>query len=178
MEYNEFLSLAKSRQSCREFNDKPLDKQVVESIIKTAFLAPSACNSQPWRVIAVTEEEGLKIVRNAVQERGMNKFADKAKAFLLLVEKEATLKESTLTRFHRNYFVKYDVGQLTAYITLTAQSLGVSSCILGWVNHQTLKDNFDIGENQSCNLVIALGYSDIPVREKTRKDADQLITFK
>ena len=62
MNYEEFLKLIQTRQACRDFNDKPLDKETVLKIARTAMLAPSACNSQPWRMYVVTEPEKLKEV--------------------------------------------------------------------------------------------------------------------
>lgn len=173
--FNQFTDLVLSRQSCRDFNDKPLEKQVVESIVSLALNAPSACNSQPWKVFIVTDKNAMAGVTKAVQDKGMNKFADKAKAFIVITEVDATLKEHVSDRFDRNHFVKYDIGELTAYITLAAQSKGVASCILGWINQQALRSAVGYPETEISNIVIALGYTDIPVREKKRKPQEEIV---
>ena len=173
----DFENLVKTRQSCRDFNDKPLEKDVVEQIVSLATLAPSACNSQPWKMICVTDESKLDAVAKSLQDRGMNKFTDKAKAFIVLVEKQATLKERVSVKFNRNHFVKYDIGQLCAYITLTAKYKGVESCIIGWINQDALRNAVNYGEDEESNIVIALGYSDCEIRDKIRKDKDQVITI-
>lgn len=173
--YNQFKELVLSRQSCRDFNDKPLDKQEVESIVSLALNAPSACNSQPWKVFIVTDEKAMQGVKKAVQDNGMNRFTDKAKAFVVITEVDATLKEHVTDRFSKNHFVKYDIGELTAYITLTAQSRGVASCILGWINQKALREAVGYPETEISNVVIALGYTDIPVREKKRKPQEQIV---
>lgn len=173
--YNSFKNLVLTRQSCRDFNDKPLDKQTVLDIATLAMNSPSACNSQPWQMYVVTDIEKVKAVADSLQDYGHNLFASKAKAFIVVAEKQATLKESVSKRFDRNHFVKYDIGELVAYITLGAQSLNVSSCIIGMINQDKLKSAVDMREDQISNIVVALGYSDIETRQKQRKQKSEII---
>ena len=168
-----FTKLVNERQSCRNFNDKPLDKELVVEIAKQAALAPSACNSQPWKMYVVTEPERLEKTAKALGAKGHNKFLVNAKAFIVLADKQATLKEGV--RFDRNHFVKYDVGQLCAYITLTAKSMGVETCIIGMVNQDLIGDAVGLKKGEHCNIAVALGYSDSPLRNKVRKKYDDVI---
>ena len=172
-----FKKLALSRQSCRDFNDKPLDKTTVEEIASIAMLAPSACNSQPWKMYLVTEKDKVSAVAKSLQDRGHNAFADGAKAFIVISEKDAALKESISARFRSDHFVKYDIGELTAYITLAAESLGVKSCIIGWINQDALKTAINMPDGEVSNIVVALGYSDTPLRDKKRKSPREIITL-
>ena len=169
-----FKELVYKRQSCRDFNDKPLDKSVVYEIASVAMNAPSACNSQPWKMYLVTDPNKVKEVAKCAQDSGHNMFTEKAKAFIVITEQSANLKESISKRFDRYHFVKYDIGELVAYITLYAEDLGVSSCIIGWINKDNLNSALNI-TGEECNIMIALGYSDIPVREKKRKDIQTII---
>lgn len=175
MNYEDFLQLIQTRQACRDFNDKPLDRETVLKIAKTAMLAPSACNSQPWRMYVVTEPEKLKEVTKALQGVVQNKFLDKAKAYICFADKVATLKPEAMERFDRNHFVKYDVGELVAYTTLAAESMGVQTCIIGWVNPKLLRPAIRLRNDEICDVVVALGYSDAPIRPKKRKSEDDII---
>ena len=80
-----------------------------------------------------------------------------------------------MKKFDRNHFVQYDVGEVVAYITLAAESMGVKSCIIGWVTADTMKDILGLESNERCNLVVALGYSDTPIRQKIRKAEEKVI---
>ena len=172
----EFNKLVNTRQSCRSFNDKPLSAEVVQEIAEQALLCPSACNSQPWRLVLATEQQSVKKVASALQGGGHNPFLDKAKAFICPIETCATLRADAKEFFSDNHFVKYDIGQMIAYITLTAESMGVKSCIIGWVNQEQMKEAINMQAGEICNVVVALGYSDIPVRQKVRKDKATTIT--
>lgn len=172
-----FLELAKKRQSCRNFNDKSIDKKVLDQIMQTAMLAPSACNSQPWKMICVSGGEKLSIVRESLQVNGHNTFLTEAKAFIAVVDKARPLKPTVEQRFDRNRFVKYDVGELIAYITLAAKDLGVDSCIIGMMDEEKLYKALELKEGETCTIVVALGYSDIETREKSRKGVEEVIHY-
>ncbi len=170
---NDFLTLIKSRQSCRDFNDKPLEKELVEKIAEQAMLAPSACNSQPWKMYVVTSPDKLEQTALALGSKGHNKFLSGAKAFIVLAEKQATLKPGV--KFDRNHFVKYDIGELIAYVTLSAKSLGVESCIIGMVDQKLIRSAVPLKDDELCNIAVALGHSDIPIREKSRMKKEEVI---
>lgn len=171
----DFIDLVLNRQSCRDFNDKPLEKEIVEKIASTAVLAPSACNSQPWKLYCVTTPEKVSEVAQCLQRLGVNKFTSKAKAFIAVSEVEAKLFDRASKTLGNDFFVKYDIGQTIAYITLGAQDLGVSSCVIGWVDKDKLKQTLNLPENEKCSIVVALGYSDCELRQKMRKDKSQTI---
>lgn len=170
-----FIQLANKRQACRDFNDQPLSEQTVLEIAKTAMLSPSACNSQPWKMYLVTSAEKVNEVARCLQDRGVNKFVSKAKAFIAIVEKEAKLKEHAEKVLGKSFFVKYDIGELIAYLTLSAEDIGVSSCIIGWVDKAKIKSVLQLEEKEVCNIVVALGYSDCETRKKSRKTEEQVI---
>lgn len=175
MEFKDFEQLILTRQATRDFNDKPLDKEVVLQIAKATMLAPSACNSQPWKLYCVTSPEKVEEVTKAVQGKVQNRFLDKAKAYICFADQMATLKPEAMVRFDRNHFVQYDVGEAVAYATLCAETLGVKSCIIGWVDKEKISKALSLSEKEVCNVVVALGYSDAPIRKKVRKDQEKVI---
>ena len=177
MEYQNFLDLALKRQSCREFNDQPIDEEKLKKAISTGLLAPSACNSQPWKIYCVLSEEKRQEVLGALTEGDRNLFLKKAKAFLVLVETEAVMKEDVRRRFSFDKFVKYDIGELIAYLTLALKEQDLDSCIIGWVNSTKLKSTLNLPENQSSSIVIAVGKTDIKTRQKARKPQSETVEF-
>ena len=168
-----FDDLILRRQSCRDFNDQPLTEKTVMEIAKSAMKAPSACNSQPWKMYVVTTPERVALTAKALGVNGHNKFISKAKAFIVFAEKKAELRAGV--SFDGYHFVKYDIGEIIAYATLSAESMGVKSCIIGMVDQALIGDAVGLKEGEKCNLAIALGYSDCKIREKKRKSEDEVI---
>ena len=168
-----FSALVNQRQSCRKFNDKPLSVETVKDIAKQAMLAPSACNSQPWKMYLVTSPEKVELTALALGSKSHNKFLTEAKAFIVFADRIATLKPGV--KYDRNHFVKYDIGELLAYITLTAKSMGIESCIIGMVKQDLITSAVGLKDGEQCNVAVALGYSDIPLRDKVRKNFEDVV---
>ena len=73
MELNEVID---KRRSIRKYTNEEISKEVIESIIDSARLAPSAKNRQPWNFV---------VVQNTIK----NKIAD------IMIKKENELLQTT-----------------------------------------------------------------------------------
>jgi len=68
-----FLNLVNKRYSVRNYKNTPVARDTLNRCIEAARLAPSACNSQPWKFIVVDDAELLKKLSKAAFE-GILKF--------------------------------------------------------------------------------------------------------
>ena len=173
-----FTEIAENRQSCRKYdNTKPIEQEKLERILATARLAPSACNGQPYH-ITVCKGELAKKVAKATQGMGMNKFASEAPILLVISEKPYVATAALGARVKKNDYRSIDIGIVAAYITAEATAQGLSTCILGWLDDQKIRQICDL--DQPVRLVITLGYAaegDGP-RTKKRKDLSELVDEK
>lgn len=63
----DFLKTIEARLSVRNFKNDPVDKSLIEKIIDTARLAPTARNIQPWKFVVITNKDiRLKIAQLAL----------------------------------------------------------------------------------------------------------------
>jgi len=173
----DFKLIAEKRQSCRSYNEtKTVEKEKLDSIIEAARLAPSACNAQPYRITVCTDNTA-KAVAKATQGMGMNKFATQAPVMIVLSEGEYNTTAAAGSKIKKNDYRSIDIGIVTAYITAQATSLGLSSCILGWLDDKQIRKICSL--NSPVRLVIALGYAsdDDKLREKKRKKTSDFVKF-
>jgi iodotyrosine deiodinase len=56
------------RRTVRDFSDKPVDRAVIENIIKTASTAPSGAHKQPWTFCAISNPAIKKEIRKAAEQ--------------------------------------------------------------------------------------------------------------
>lgn len=172
----EFERLVETRQACRKYLTKPVEREKLQKIVETGRLAPSACNSQPWKMYIASGEKARDIAP-CMQDLGMNKFLSGVPAFIVVTETDARLKPGAERKVSQNHFVKYDIGELVAYLTLEAKNLGLDTCVIGWVNGETLRKVVGYHENEQCTLVVAVGYSDCETRVKVRKPIEEIAVF-
>ena len=60
----EIIDILLSRRSIRQFTAEPIDRETIILLLKAAMSAPTACNSQPWEFIVVTQKELLDEIRS------------------------------------------------------------------------------------------------------------------
>ena len=174
----DFSLLAATRQSCRSYDEqRPVEPEKLQSIIDTFRLSPSACNGQPYKLTVCTGE-AAKAVATACTGMGMNKFALQAPVLLVLSEMPYCKSAAMGAKVKNNDYRSIDIGIAAAHLTLAAADLGLSTCILGWLDDQKIRTICDL--EHPVRLVITLGYpgpKDTP-REKKRKDLTDLVDYK
>ena len=173
-----FNEIATNRQSCRAYDvSKEVEQTKLDSILESARLAPSACNSQPYR-ITVCRGETAKEVANACMGMGMNKFASQAPILLVISEMPYNKSAALGSKVKGNDYRSIDIGIVTAYITAEATAQGLSTCILGWFDDKRLRSLLDL--DHPVRLVITLGYADEKdtLRLKKRKELTELVSEK
>lgn len=172
----DFYELAQRRQSCRNFKDKAVDGELLVRCVKAASLAPSACNSQPWKFVIVTNDEKRGALAKLVQEIGLNKWAEAAPAFIVVAEEAApVLMPIVVEHYDPKRYSEGDVGMATAYLILEAAEQGLGCCIIGTFNDADVKALLGLPEGDTVRAVVALGYAaDESVRQKKRKDVSEI----
>ena len=171
-----FIDIAKSRQSCRNYNaEKPVENEKITAVLVAARLAPSACNGQPYH-FTVCKGDAAKEVAKAVMGMGMNKFAGDAPVMIVISEESYVASAAFGAKVKKNDYRSIDIGITAAYLTAEATTQGLSTCILGWFNDEKIRKI--CGLDKPVRLVITLGYAadDDKLRDKKRKPLDELIT--
>ncbi len=175
---NNYFELLEARESCRSFSDQPVEHEKLVRCVEAARLAPSACNSQPWRYLVVTNPALCEKLRPLVQGLGMNKFADGCGAFIVVLEEPANLSERAAKLFKSQNFAPIDIGLSVSQLCYAATEQGLSTCILGWLDEKKLHELFSLASNERVRLVLCVGYA-VPgdLRKKARKPIEQVVTY-
>lgn len=169
-----FLAIAKTRQSCRSYDEsRCIEQEKLDAILEAAQLSPSACNGQPYK-ITVCHGQAAKEVAAATAGMGLNKFASQAPVLLVLSEMPYVKSAALGAKLKNNDYRSIDIGIAAAYITAEAAAQGLGSCILGWLDDQKIRSI--CGLEYPVRLVITLGYAkDETIRAKKRKDLSELV---
>ena len=170
-----FMEIAEARQSCRSYDEeRPVEQEKLEAVLRAAQLAPSACNGQPYHFTVCTGQKA-KEAAQATMSMGMNRFAAQAPV-VIVVSEEPYVKSAALgAKVKGNDYRSIDIGIATAYLTAEAAAQGLSTCILGWLEDDKLRKICDL--KYPVRLVITLGYAkDETIRPKKRKDIHELVT--
>lgn len=179
MDGQQALKLLSTRQSDRGYYDKPIEQDKIDRILEAARLSPSACNSQPWKFIVVNDAVLIKEVAEAASSKaiGMNGFTSEAPLLIVLVREKSNFVARVGGKIKDKDYSLIDIGIAAENICLQAAAEGLGSCMLGWFNEALVKKLLKVPGNKRLELIITLGYSSKPLREKRRKLLSEVVSY-
>jgi nitroreductase len=173
------LELISSRQSDRQYSDKPVEKEKLDRITEAGRLSPSACNGQPWKFIVVTDPALLKKVAEAASTKllRINTFVAQAPALIVIVREGSNITSNVGGTVKAKDYSVIDIGIAAGNICLQAKAEGLGSCIIGWFDEKMVRKVFSIPRSKRVELIITLGYSLSELRTKKRKAKEEVVTY-
>ena len=174
----DFMEIANARQSCRSYDEtRTVEPEKLQAVLEAARLAPSACNGQPYVLTVCTGEKAKEVALLTRGMGGMNKFAVQAPVCIVISEGAYNRTAALGAKVKGNDYRSIDIGIMTAYLTAEAAAQGLSTCILGWLDDEKIRQA--VGTNSATRLVITLGYAkeDDKLRQKKRKELGEFVRF-
>ncbi|MCX7008187.1 MAG: nitroreductase family protein [Kiritimatiellaeota bacterium] len=177
----DFLELCRRRESVRRYDSAhPVDRAAIERCLEAARLAPSACNSQPWRFIVV-DEPAAKAALAAVAFTGVhnfNKFAAEAPVLIIAIREFSKFAARAAGWVRSLEYSLIDLGIACEHLILQAAEEGLGTCWIGWFDERAVRKQLGLPRSTKIDIIIPLGYSAEPaVREKNRKPPAEVWSF-
>ena len=171
-----FSELIVQRQSDRKYKNQPIKRELITECLEAARLAPSACNSQPWKFVVVDDPALLKEMAVAAAGMGMNKWAKEAPVIVAVTLEKMNLTARIGSVIKDKEYSLLDVGIAVEHFCLQAAELGLGTCIMGWFDEKKVKTLLGIGKKR-VPLLISLGYPDTDTRKKSRKSLEEMSSW-
>ena len=169
--------LIKIRQSDRQYSDKPVEKEKIVQCLEAARLAPSACNSQPWKYVVVDDPKLKNQIADHSYSLGMNKFTFESPVIVAVALEKMKLTASVGSVLKNKEYSLIDIGISVSQFCLQAAELGLGTCIIGWFNESKVKELLQVPKSRRVPLLVSLGYSKARKRNKTRKPLEEVCSW-
>jgi len=75
---NDFYAEMNRRRTVRDFSDRPVPKDIIETALKVANTAPSGANLQPWHFAVVSGPETKRKIREAAEAEESEFYSHRA----------------------------------------------------------------------------------------------------
>lgn len=149
-----FYNLLKSRRSIRKFQDKEVEKEKIDTILRSVLLSPSSRSRRPWEFIAVTDKE-LLLKLSRCREHSSQFLTGAPLGIVVIADPKAC-----------DVWIE-DTSIASIIIQLSVQSLGLGSC---WIQvrqrfytdskkaEDYIKEVLKIPVKYSVESIIAIGY--------------------
>ncbi|NLX19401.1 MAG: NAD(P)H nitroreductase [Desulfobulbus sp.] len=176
-----FSALIRSRQSVRAYAAHPMEPEKLDQLIEAVRLAPSASNSQPWKIVMVTDPALKDQVAHATYSTlvSFNRFVPQAPVLAVFVIERPKVITQIGAVLKKRDFSLIDIGIAATHFCLQVTALGLSTCMLGWFDEKTVQKVLQIPRNKRIGLLISLGYAseDDLIREKKRKNKETMSSY-
>lgn len=179
----EFKLCVEGRRSIRRYSEEKPSRELLESVIESAALAPSWKNSQTTRYIIV-DEEAVKTRLAEECTLGFGKNCDNIKgapAVILLCTVNGHSgfeRDGSFTTTKGTHWQSFDAGIAAQTLCLAAHDAGLGTVIMGIYDEAKAIELIGVPEGQSISAVIAIGYAGESPSAKPRKAVSELLSYR
>ena len=195
-----FLETMRRRRTVRDFSDRPVPRDVIESCLLAAGTAPNGANRQPWRFVVVGDPDIKRKIRAEaeIEERAFYEGkaprewlealehlgTDEHKPFLetapwlivIFAESYEILGDGTKAK---NYYVTESVGIATGMLITALHHAGLVTLTHTPSPMKFLNGLLGRPDNERPFLILVAGYPapDATVPDITKKPIDEIAVF-
>lgn len=151
---NDVINVILERKSVRKYLDKPVEKDKLELLLKSAMAAPSAVNHQPWVFVVVDDREILNEMAHNLPYAKMLLTAPLAIVICGDIDK-------ALTDWEQDFWIQ-DCSAATENLLIAVEALGLGAV---WTalypaddRVKVVKDALNMPHNLMPLNVIPIGY--------------------
>jgi len=151
------LNAIYARRSIRQFvQGKPVERDKLETLLKAAMAAPSACNIQPWDFIIIDDKDTICEIQESI-----DKYARYNPTVIIVV-------------CGNNKFIPWkdygivDCACAMENIMIAAPTLGLGTVCIGGFDRGKVKEQLEIPENIEAIGMLYVGYPGEEKNPRTR----------
>ena len=165
----EFENVIRNRHATRRFQEKRIEKEILEKILEAGRLAPTAKNIQPVKIYVV--EKNLEGIDQASPCR-----YNAPTVLLVCGDKEKAFQKDN----HSTY--EMDSCIVATHMMLEATNLGIANIWVEMFDEQILREKFDIPNNLVPICLLPIGYEEdnLPLNPNhlKRKTLEELVEYR
>lgn len=168
-----FLELAKERFSVRKYQDRPIEKEVMDQILEAGNIAPTAKNIQPQRIYVLQTPEAVAKVE------ALSPCVFGAKTVLVFAY---DTEEEWINPFENNIRSGIeDTSIVATHVMMAAADLGLGTCWCNYFPNSKLEEALGLPGNEKIVLFMPIGYpaedAEPSQNHVTKKDISETVKW-
>ena len=196
----DFYTEIQRRRTVRDFSDRPVPRQIIESCLLSAGTAPNGANLQPWHFVVIQSSEIKRKIRVAAEEEERDFYQNRApqewldalaplgtdehKPFLetapyliaIFAQSYGLLPDG---RRVKHYYVSESVGIATGFLIAGLHHAGLATLTHTPSPMGFLNEILERPSNERPFLLLVVGYpaDDATVPTISKKPLGEIATF-
>ncbi|MBQ8317554.1 MAG: nitroreductase family protein [Lachnospiraceae bacterium] len=173
----------KTRRSVRRYTEEVISKELMDSIIDLARMAPTWKNTQTIRYVVVQD----KAIIDKIKEDCLLGFEGNIKTLAQCNTLVVLSQINGRCGYERDGFFTtskgagwemFDAGIAAQTFCLAAHEMGVGSCILGIFDDAKVGELIELPEGQTVTALIPVGIPKFIPDPTPRKEVEELVSYK
>lgn len=166
----EFFEVLQKRRSIRAYRkDAPVKEEDVNKILEAANSAPSGGNLQPYKIIVVKSEEGIKALQSSTRQV----FISQAPvSFVFCVDSSCFIER--YGERGRSLYAIQDAAIACTYAQLAATALGLASIWVGAFDEAKVSSALKLPSNLRPVAILPVGYPAAEPGPYSRKPLEEI----
>ena len=190
------------RRTVREFSDRPVPRDIIETCLLAAGTAPSGANLQPWHFVVISSDEIKKTIQAGAEEEEQEFYngrapeewlealaplgTDEHKEFLTIAPYLIAVFAKSYDLLPsgkrvKNYYVSESVGLATGTLITALHHAGLVSLTHTPSPMGFLNEVLERPKNERPVMLLVVGYPAddvrVPVHAMEKKKIEQIATF-
>ena len=158
----------KKRYSARSYAAKEIPEQKLNRVLQAARLAPSAHNSQPYKLVVVKNKSKIEKLAGAAGQDFISQAPAVIAAVSLEPQKTMSCKTPTFA---------VDIAIALDHLTLAAVEEGLGTCWIGAFSQERVKEILEVPSKYRVALMMPLGFPEDAPGPKKRKETEELVSW-
>lgn len=158
------------RRSVRKYKAGAPSHQELTEVMEAARLAPTACNKQPFRLLCVTDESTLDVLRSAYEREWLKSASC---MIVVIADHSQSWRRGNDGKDHADI----DAAIATDHMTLRAAELGLGTCWICNFDAAKVHRDLNLGESEEAVVLLPIGYAADEPKPKVRKSEGEMYKF-
>ncbi|WP_455646156.1 nitroreductase family protein [Methanosphaera sp.] len=164
------LETIEKRYSVRGYEDKPVEEEKLQKILKAAQLAPTGVNAQAFKVYVIDTKKNA----DKLEEVYSAEWLREAPLALVVVSKA---NDAWIRPWDSVNINEIDATIVMDHMILEATDLGLGTCYIAAFHERPLIELLNLSEEEHPVLLTPLGYPNAEPRETGRKSLEELVEY-
>jgi len=168
-----FLEIAKKRYSCRQYDNRQVEKDKLDLVLEAGRIAPSAVNFQPWHFIVIQDKDNLQSVYKTYHREW---FQTAPCVIVICGNHQKSWKRQEDGKDHYDI----DLASTVHHMTLQATELGLATCWICNFYKDKCIELFNLPDHIEPIVLLPLGYpldeSDPDRHSEKRNPLSEIVT--
>jgi len=167
-----FKDVLQGRRSVRSYKNKPVPREIVESLLEAAEFAPSAGNLRSRKYVVMAGPQMQKVLAQAAFGQSQVETAP-----LIIVVCADVGRSSSRYGDRGSLFAIQDADAATMCLLLAAHELGLGACWNGAFDDALVREALGMQKDILPTAIISLGWSDETPLPLDKRDGKEMVNW-